>query len=247
MVFLFLLASTFAYPSDERVRERVFLQGVPDGYLKEMKFVLENYTVKRGWEGFTFRSKKSILLFLLDRLPLAASMARSLKLSRYVVLKKGENSYYLDNQNGLTGNFKLIYNKDNIRIYWGEGEYNGWIIRGLEARGFTYIRYRENVQDGKTYVVNDFYSYFHVEESITAFLIRVVDTILRLLADREINQSIEAARVVSEMLAKEPQKLYEKIREDKFITQRDLEEFRKEFLSSESRLRLSKSSPKTGP
>ncbi len=224
----------------------MLLQKVPDGYLKEVKFLLENYTVKRKWEGFSFKSKESVLAFLLDRIPLAASMARSLKLSRYIVEKNGDNSYHLDNQNGLTGTFKLVYSEGNTRIYRGEGEYNGWLIRGLKGWGFTYIHYRENVKDGETYVVNDFYSYFHVEESFTALLIKVVDTILRMLADKEINQSIEAARVLSETLAKEPQRLYEKMREDKFVTKAELEEFRKEFLGSENKLSLSPYFPNTG-
>ena len=77
-----------------------------------------------------------------------------------------------------------------------------------------------------------FVGYIKFRDPVVEFVAKVVDFYLRRMTDREISKGQSAGRLLTELIAKDPAKVYEAMQESLEVIPRQVEEFREYFVRS---------------
>ena len=81
---------------------------------------------------------------------------------------------------------------------------------------------------------NDFLGFIKFRSPVVEFFARVVNFFLRRMTDREIMAGRNAGRSLTEILAKNPARVYRAMRKSPEVSRKALEEFRRIFLPPET-------------
>ena len=210
----------------------------PEHFLKGEKAdaarnVLSDYSLFRQRES-VFHSTPKIYKYLFERLPLASDMIRALKFGKYKIAKATDGSFSIDTGAGVTGKFWIVHGEAQRKILYGEGEYNGWIIRRLGGRSIVMMTHRPG-RDGDAVVMkNQMIVFVKVDNVVVEFFVKALDWLIRVLVRRQVRQASSAAQNLTEAIAREPAKVYEIFRKSPEIPKAALEGFRENFLSGKS-------------
>lgn len=194
--------------------------------------VVERYTLARQLKTVRFVGTLKITNWIMDRPPLAATLARHLHppLERYHVTDSGDGTYAVDDEGALRGSLRLVARAPERRVYFVEGEFRS-LAHLLTLAGsmvFT-LEYRERWDNNEPYVEVDPQLFLRLNNILAHGILKVLSPLLHGIIDRRVANLTEASRIVSYRLTKDPRGLYQEIRTWPDVRPEDLEEFRRAF------------------
>ena len=170
-----------------------------------------------------------IYTYLFARLPIASDMIRALKIGKYKITEGPDGSYLLDTGAGVTGRFWIVHNGKDRKVIYAEGGYSGWLLRSLGGRATFAITDTPARTDRGLVVKNHLMVFVKVDNVVADFLIKSLDWMIRLLVRTRIRQASSAAQKLTEAIAREPEKVYERLEKSLRIPTSALNAFRTSF------------------
>jgi hypothetical protein len=219
------LAAGAKEPSPE---ERFPIRLIQGEKTEAARFFLEDYTLFRE-RRTEFRSTLKVYAYLFARLPLASDMIRALKIGKHKITEGPDGAYLIDTGSGVTGRFWIVHSGKGRKVIYGEGGYSGWLIRNLGGRASFAIAYTPARTDRGLVMKNHLMVFVKVDNVIVDFLIKSLDWMIRLLVRAQISQASSAAQKLTEAIAREPEKVYERLEKSLRIPTSALKAFRARF------------------
>lgn len=198
--------------------------------------VVERYTLARQLQPVRFLGTIRTTEWLLDRPPLAATLARHLHppLERYHVADKGDSVYTVDDQGALRGEFRLVGRGLDRRVYFVEGQFRSLAyILNLSGNMVFTLEYREGRQGNETYVEVTPQLFVRLNNVAIHALLKVLAPLIHGIIDRRVGNITGAAVAVGERVARDPKRLYREMRTWSDIRPEEVEAFRLAFVGGE--------------
>lgn len=228
-----LLAATTA-PADAPAPLVVAGLAVADERAQE---VIRHPSIIRRQEPARFPGNLQIYEFLLERPPLAATMARHLypALEPYEVTEKGDNLYGIRDRDSIEGDIRLLAKAEDRRIYLADGRFRS-LAQLLAFRGRTAIllEYREVPDAGRRAMESRPTLYVRIDHPLLHALVKIFGPIIGGIIDRRLEGLTAAAMLVTERIARDPAGLLREMREWRDVRPQDLEDYRRTLVEEGS-------------
>jgi hypothetical protein len=104
--------------------------------------VLNRYTLKRSLPRLQVKSSLSIYEYMFDHLDFVAKVVRFLELGTYQIRLERGDFFELDDQKGLVTTFRLIYHRQEMRVYLSQGVFQAPFNLKVAACGLIVVRYK---------------------------------------------------------------------------------------------------------
>lgn len=196
---------------------------------QRVREVLGDYSIHRDHRSH-FESTPKVYRYLLDRLPLAATLIRLLDLGKYKITENADGALTVDNQEGLVLKVWMSHKSGDQVVAYMEGVYRSWWTSGIHGRAAVWLRFHPKELEGRSVMENQFLGFIKFTNPVVEIVAKVVNFVLRRLTDTEIERSQSAGRSLAELLAKRPAKVYAAMRKSEEVSPGALEEFRTLFL-----------------
>jgi len=198
--------------------------------------VVERYTLARHLKAVRFIGTLKTTDWVLDRPPLAATLARHLHppLERYQITEHRNGVYSVDELGALRGSIRLVARGPERRIYFVEGQFRS-LARVIPLSGSMVfsLEYREQWEGNDPYVEVNPQLFVRLDNIVAHGILQVLAPLIHGVIDRRMEGLTAAAQVVSQRLTKDPQGLYREMRTWRDIRSQDLEEYRRTFRTAE--------------
>ncbi len=194
--------------------------------------VVEHYSLMRHLQPVRVLGTAPILDWLMDRPPLAATLARHLHppLERYHVTDAGNGTYTVDDGGALRGHLRSIAQGPARRIYFCEGQFRSLAqILKLGGRMVFTLELRELRGGSEPSVEVDPQLFVRLDNVLVHGLLKVIGPLLDGIIDRRVANLTAAAKIVGQRLQEDPQGLYREMRAWPDVSPQELEEFRRAF------------------
>jgi hypothetical protein len=234
IALLLVLAGPLAAPGGENEKEARAPLRLLDFEIEDaaVRRAVEEYTISRALEAVRFVGRREHEEFLLERLPLAAALARHLypPLEPYNVTEKGPGLYDVDDRGALRGHLRLIAQAPGRRVYFAEGEFRS-LAHLLRFNGAMVIalRYAEETGTGGPGLRNEPHLYLRVEHGLVHGLLKLLSPLIRGIIDRRVAALSAAAEAVSARMTKDPAGLYREMQGWPDVTDAQRADFRRQF------------------
>ena len=182
----------------------------------------------------TFRSTPKVYDYVFKRLPLATDMLRVLEFGKYKIGHGLGGSYTIESGTGVKVKFWVLYDADGQKILNGEGGYSGWLIRNLGGRAAITVAYKPVQGKNDLVMKNHIMVFVKIDNAVVDFLVKALDWVIRILVQSQLNQASSSTQKLTETIAREPGKVYEKLRKSLLIPRPVLNEFRDLFLGEDT-------------
>ncbi len=193
---------------------------------------VEEYTISRELAAVRFVGRREHEEFLLERLPLAAALARHLypPLEPYSITEKGPGLYDVNDRDALRGHLRLIARAPGRRVYFAEGEFRS-LARLLRFNGAMVItlHYTEEVQGGDPALRNEPHLYVRIQHGLVHGLLKLLSPLIHGIIDRRVAALSAAAQAVSARMTGDPAGLYREMQGWPDITDAQRADFRRHF------------------
>lgn len=198
-----------------------------------VRSILKEYSLYR--ENVTrFESTPKVYRYLINRLPLAATLIRILDLGKYKISKNPDGTLTVDNQEGLVLTVRMHHVSETQIVSFVDGIYNAWWTTGIKGRAAIWLRFHPAVAEGRTVMENAFVGFIEFPNPIVEFMAKVVDFFLRRMTDEQIEVSQNAGRTLTELLAKDPAQVYLAMQSSPEVSDEQRAEFLRTFLQPEA-------------
>jgi len=194
--------------------------------------VVERYTLARQLQTVRIIGTLKTTNWVLDRPPLAATLARHLHppLERYHITEQGSGLFAVDDMGALRGSVRLVARGPERRIYFVEGQFRS-LAHLLTLSGsmvFT-LTYREHWAGNESYVEVDPQLFVRLDNVLVHGILKILAPLIHGVIDRRVEHLTAAAQVLSQRLTQDPQGLYREIRTWPDVRPAELEEYRHAF------------------
>lgn len=203
---------------------------IPKGMVEKVAKLAENHTLYRDIKPTRFKSNVLIYEYLLDRPPLSAEITRLMKAGNYTVTSKGGGIFHGDDGKGMEGDFKQLYADGHKRVYYGEGRCNCRLVGTIKGKILLVLRYKQIGENGSPMMENKLNAYLKIDNKFFALLLKTFVPVLGGLADKKFGQFTDSAKIVSEAIASDPEKVYKYIEQTESINEAQKKEFAQLFL-----------------
>jgi hypothetical protein len=225
------LADVIAYSPPEVSARVVGLDAIGQGHRRSVEELLNSDPLHIRITTEPFRTTTRVYEFLLERLPLASTIGRALKLSPYIVKTIGPKAYWSTDQKGLKGTFDELVAGDGRRVYLARGRYDGRWLRGLTGRAVIVLRYEPiSNSDGQAAVANNVHFFVRMDDVFFQAMARILGSLLQGLMEGKLRRAVNSAKELTERLASDPQSVYKVMSETSSVTQDERQEFARLFL-----------------
>ena len=190
-------------------------------------------TLSREVKGVKFRSKKEVYEYLLDHPDFAAPVARAFGLSDYQIVKEAKvvrasgDSYWGTDGTGATGHFRVVYADEKKRVFFLDGTLNKKWLPTIFARSVMVLIFKHKADGEGSYVENDLYGYIKIDNTIVAYLVKLLQPIIGSLAHEKIKHMLSVGATVSEVAYRDPAGFLKKLDESPGLPRQELDEFRR--------------------
>jgi hypothetical protein len=228
-LFIVLIFWVCALPQEKQEQNpfEIPFDKVAKSHLKRVKLIVNNHTFVVMLDDVRVRGTSKIYNFLLRELPFTASVVRVLGKGSYDVFKD-KGVYYIDDGKGLCFKAVPVYHTQDCWIYYTYGYCKRPLLPRVWCRGVVIIRTWEDKNScllirGKVFA--------RVEGVIEEALAKLMHQRARLSIKARSSLFIQAAKIVSEAIANNPKKFYNKMKDLDKIDKDGLELLKKEFLN----------------
>jgi len=194
--------------------------------------VVERYTLARQLQTVRIIGTLKITNWILDRPPLAATLARHLHppLERYHITEQGDGLYAVDDMGSLRGSVRLVARAPERRIYFVEGQFRSLAhILTLSGSMVFTLTVREHWEGNESYVEVDPQLFVRLDNVLVHGILKILAPLIHGVIDRRVENLTAAAQAVSQRLTQDPQGLYREIRTWPDVRPAELEEYRHAF------------------
>ncbi len=198
----------------------------------ETQEVVEHSSLVRHLQPVRVLGTEGTTSWLLDRPPLAATLARHLHppLERYHVTDAGKGVYNVDDGGALRGHLRPIARGPARGVYFCDGQFRSLAhILNLSGRMVFTLEYRELVEEGKPHVEVDPQLFVRLDNIVVHGILKVIGPLLDGIIDRRVANLTDAAKIVSRRLQEDPQGVYHEMKTWPEVSAQELEEFRLVF------------------
>ncbi|HTU01132.1 MAG TPA: hypothetical protein VMG58_04925 [Candidatus Sulfotelmatobacter sp.] len=198
---------------------------------------VERPTLVRALAPVEFTATHQMTEWLLDRPPLAATLARHLHppLERYSIVSRGPGQYEVDDQGALRGELRLVGQASDRRIYICHGEFRS--LRNLLAFSgsmvFT-LEYRQRREGKDPQMEVSPQIYVRLDNPFIHGVVRALRPLLSGVIDRRAAGLTAATQIVTDRITRDPAGLYQEMGTWADVTADEREEFRIAFLATGS-------------
>lgn len=217
---------TLGGPPRDIYKKHIDLGSVPPELREKILRVTKKPTFFLHRTGFKFKSNLSIYNFLLDHLPLSASLAKALKIESYTVVERSPGYYYGTDGAGLSGYIWEVYRKPDRAAYFATGTYEGSFIGKVTGSVFIFGVYKK-LDSGE--VENRLYIYIRVHSAFLRAIAATLKPLLRPVANRKLRVFIHSASELAELLASDPRKAYYSLVTMGGVAEQEIEAFKNFF------------------
>ena len=191
--------------------------------------VIHAPTLSRRTGAVKFLSKKEVYEYLLDHPDLAAAAARALKVGEYQITKIGDGSYWATDGSGVTGHFRVVYRSKNERIFFLDGAYHpGW-LPSVPAKAIVALGFEHKNHETEEYVENNVDATLKINNSLVAFLAKLLYGIMGNLMEKRMNQVLALAAGVSEKAYQDPDGFLRELATDTELSPQVLNELKEKL------------------
>ena len=197
------------------------------------RLAVERPTVVRPLAPVQYAGTQQVTEWLLDRPPLAATLARHLHppLERYTIVSKGPGLYEVDDQGALRGELRLLARGRDRRVYLCRGEFRS--LRNLLALSGTMVfalEYQQRREGRDPEMEISPTIYVRLDNRFAHGLVRTLGPLLAGIIDRRAAGLTMATRIVGERITRDPRGLYHDMAAWTDVSAEEREEFRIAFL-----------------
>jgi hypothetical protein len=189
-------------------------------------------TTSRAVDPVRFIGRQEHEEFLLDHLPLAATIARRLNpdLKPYHITEQSAGLYEVDDRGSIHGRLHQIAGAPGRRVYLAEGEFRSRaeFIRFTGAMVIA-LRYTEARKRDGALLVNEPHLYVRIDNVLVHGFLKVLSPLLNAIIDRRIANLAAAAEVVSARLTNDPRGLYREMKGWEDVSDQERAAFRRHF------------------
>lgn len=215
------------------------------GQAGKVKKVVDHATFHSKLNENRFNTTAEVLSFLLDRMVLTSAMMRHLELEKYVIAMGDDGTMTYDDKEGMTGTFEPVYATAAKRIFYGDGLFDvGWFGK-VHGESVLVMDYSQEEPD----VVCNTVTVFIRVHGLLGPLCKLASPILNGMVGKKSASLLDASVKLSELLAADPRKVYEDIKDCADITAEQFKIFRESFFDAEEESRPEEPSvqrPSTG-
>jgi len=202
---------------------------IPPLYRDKVRSVVRFPTVYKKAPVPLFESDMLTHAFLLNDLPLASKLARSARISKYVVEQEPSGLAVTDKA-GVEGMLYPIYEEPGRRLFYAEGSCDVRFLPKLSGKGVMEIAFKRT-DDGK--VENRVKVWIKLDSKVFGVVGKLLFPLVGKVMNKKTGSLGAAAKKLSEQLYSEPEKLYEALEKSGLATDDELDKLRR-FLEGRS-------------
>lgn len=190
---------------------------------KSAKEVVEDSTVHREMSGLRLWCDQPVFEYLLEHPDFAASLARAAGLLKYTVERRGEEEYWANDHDGLTGSLTILQPETGRALLYADGTYKTGIIR-IPGRLAIVMRFSEGREDNVPYVDNTFSGYIRLDAALLDVLARLFRPIVARKMEKQVHWFFRKVNRLMARLYDDPEALLQQLPPETW--QREAEELR---------------------
>lgn len=194
--------------------------------------VVEHYSLMRHLQPVRVLGTQQVLDWLLDRPPLAATLARHLHppLERYHVTDAGNAIYKVDDGGALRGHLRPVAQDATRRVYYCDGQFRSLAqLLKLSGRMVFTLQFRQVREAGEPSVEVEPQLFVRLDNILVHGVLKVIGPLLDGIIDRRVASLTAAAKIVGRRLQEDPQGIYREMKAWPDVSPQELEEFRLAF------------------
>ncbi|MBI2930430.1 MAG: hypothetical protein HYY16_02160 [Planctomycetes bacterium] len=188
--------------------------------------VMDDPTCEVEFEPALVRSRPDVYRFLMNELPFAAGVLRELGESKYEISRDGRGVYRFDDHEGLTLRAELLRQEEQRWIWYTTGTYGLGLLGAVDGRSVVIVRCEERGSLLRT----EARVYAKVDGVVLERAAKAAGTMLEGIIREKSSAFVKAARLVSEITARNAEELYTTVRGSAHVDAETLEEYRRRFV-----------------
>jgi hypothetical protein len=207
------------------------VEAVDAPYREKLRGLLGRSPVEVTVRTPAFASSHEVYGYLLDRLPLAATISRVLGLGSYVIEPSG-NGFSVSDQHSLSGLIHEASVAADQRIYLGRGRYDGTWLRGVSGSVAVVLCYQSTTTEtGTVAMTNTVHTVIRFDGPVIHSLARLLSLLFERRIKAELEKPIVTAQGVAEAITAWPQMVHIRISSYGGATEAEAAEFKRLFIS----------------
>jgi len=171
---------------------------------------------------------------IFDHPVLTADIVRGMGLGDFYVAEKGAGSYRVREGRSIEADFSEIYRARGVRLYRISGQYYGSFFIHLSGKALLCAGYR-NTRDDRVRV--EVRAALCVDNRFYGFLVYLFPALFNRLVDSQFSGYMGIAGKLTEALAADPERVYNRLLDRGVMDAREREEFTELFLMSKRTMR----------
>ncbi len=168
--------------------------------------------------------------WVLDRLPLAADLARAMELGDYGVVPNPdeEGALDIDDREGALATIRITYQQEDIRVYLADGTLESRVLPAVDGTGVIVVVYGD-AYEGEG-IEAELSVFFRLKSNFLHLVTRAFkDTLAREL-DRRLLRLIDTAMSLAEAIAADPAAVFATLEGIEGVPEETLADYRARFL-----------------
>ncbi|MCX6353809.1 MAG: hypothetical protein NTZ78_02755 [Candidatus Aureabacteria bacterium] len=171
---------------------------------------------------------------LFDHPVLTADIVRGMGLGDFHVAENGARSYRVREGRSIEADFSEIYRVRGVRLYRISGQYYGSFFVHLSGKALLCARYQD-MRDERVRV--EVHASLCVDNRFYGFLVYLFPGLFKRLVDGQFSGYMDIAGRLSEALAADPERVYNRLLDQGVMDAREREQFTELFIMSRRRAR----------
>lgn len=181
--------------------------------------------------GITYRSRKAVFEFLIERPEFAAAVAKALRVGEYQIARTPDG-YRGDDLRGARGLIRILYSDETRRIYYLEGSYSHRLLPTINGRILIVAETRHHTSaGGESYAETDLTGYLRLDSAITELLATITRPIAEAAVDQKVKRLFRTIARVSQQAHDDPEGFFETLIRHPDLEQETLRSFRDALLA----------------
>ena len=177
---------------------------------KTAESIVKNHTVFYPFKDVVFKGNTDINNFLLDRIPLAAKIARRLRIAKYYAKNLPNGRIEAWDGRDLKTIVYEISRENGRRVFYIEGRYHGSTFKNLTGKGVLVWKYRD-LPSGRVH--NSAFLYVYLDQKPLRSIGKILKPFLGRLINRKLSEIVSVVQKVGVMIANNPRRVYMAIKD----------------------------------
>ena len=202
------------------------INSIPLKYREGVQKIINGKTAFLNWRDEEIKTGASIFNYILDRPAFTSTILTELDIAEYQI-EVDKEILHFDDGEGITGELKMLYKRGSERMYQGTYLYTTGIGVPLRLSGewVSVLKYNENGEE----LGIDIDLYLKSEDSGLSRVTKDIPFIIESIMFEKVNSYIDSLRELSELIQSDPDDVYDRLKESREISKKELKELETNF------------------